>query len=269
MRRLDWLLFCCTALACSNDTFSGDGGADASDDNIIGGGDGAPDDAAKDAGKDGLVIYHRFCEDAGGVFCADFDILNDAGAGFQPPVTNDAGSITFETSNHVSSPFAMQASVSGNVSAQAQLVTLIGADAGAAIRITLDASIFVPDVGAVVAPEVDVLDIGTPWATFALSEVAGSWKLQRRGGSTSGLSTPPTPNTWNQVRLVVNLGTNGTVSLDLNGANVASLPSQDTTGIDGGLSAYPAQLQLGFYETSSPLPASETVLYDNVVVHFE
>jgi len=265
--------------ACGTDTFTSDGGTDGGDDGIVvTGGDGGTDGSVKDA-----VSEQRFCETNASAldasFCADFDIPNDAGAGFTVLQT---GTYTyrFESSDVQSAPNALEVDVpDGGVSTggSAFLVAPIGVDGGASSTATLDFEVIIPDITA-----------GTsPLFIFSFGEITGSvgtqfglehdsaWSLSNLEGNRKGTfntSTIPT-GVWTHVTLTIVLSTalsQGSVNIAIGGSTAtANIPMVETVGTNGVGPPAPWAMSLQLGASCGQATSAVSAFFDNVIVHLQ
>jgi hypothetical protein len=275
MRRSTFLLFGILIGACNTDTFTGDdGGTDTGPDVPgVGGGDGstdAPSDAGpgKEAGP-----QPRFCQSVDAQFCADFDIPNDASAGFQKPPPAGGFTLDFTQNNAKSLPLSLKTSEPGDAAGSAFLTTVLGAtvDAGAATSITLDLDVALPPITQNATQALFVFGIGaaSPNYEFGLANDGKQWKLENFVTSTGPqLNGPVITGAWSHATLEVALSpTAGTVTLTVTqGSNVAVASMQAITAPGSG--SLPVMLTVGL-TTNGPANQPASFLYDNVVVHYQ
>jgi hypothetical protein len=265
-----WLLAPLAVLAaCSSDTFGNDGGPDASDamtlDVLMGDGT-SPGDASV---HDVIVKTPRFCDgELDASFCADFDIPNDAGAGFAPPDFDAPYSLDFENTLFASPPMAVQANVPmAAAGGHAWLFTAVGVDAGATNGVTLDMEINLPAIPGFTTA-ISGFYFGSPNFEYGIAMLSNAYSLISRDKvhQTPLNMTPPTQQ-WLHAHLDVAFGTsNGSVNLVLTqGTNVVATASFSSIQTIGASFAVPATVTLGV-ENGAPPGADLSFYYDNVVV---
>jgi hypothetical protein len=272
-----WLLLLFAPLlsvgACNGDSFTGDAGPDAADDVIItGGGDGGAD------ASDAIAPQKRFCESVDAQFCADFDIPNDAGAGFFPPTTTNGYALTFETSQFKSSPVGVEAFIPGDGGGTAKISSGLGisGDGGATTSASFDMDMFVPNFSAVTTQPLFLFSFGAvaPTYQYGLAHDGSNWKLEflstKNGPNLSGNFAL---NEWVHVSLVVVTdNTAGYASLTIissaGTATAAFPPGQLPTVPPNASPPYPILFDVGV-TSSSPTQNAAQIYYDNVVVRVQ
>jgi hypothetical protein len=252
-----------------------DGGSDSGNDILsVGGGDGGQD--AADAGMD-VNVTPRYCQTStiaiNAPFCADFDIPNDAGAGFTSPSINGAFATSFETLVASSKPTAFEVDIPSDGGGSGTIEAFVGGtDSGAASMITLDLDIYLPAVSTIPTPSVFMFAFGSvgPASTqFGLAEVSEQWVFANQQGQTRALTIQPATGEWAHAQLAIILSTTGgTASITVTssaGTSTASFVGVETTVASA--PPYPAQLLLGVIDTVPP--NTQSVYYDNAVINFQ
>ena len=268
MRRSTFLLVPALFWACNSDTFVGDdGGPDTGSDVVVGGGEGGSSDGGNL--KDVTPTPKRFCQEVDAQFCADFDIPEDAGAGFAPPLTSGGWSFAFQDAQAKSSPKAVQIDTAAD-SGGAALIENPGLSAnvanGPAKRMVVELDAYLPSLSFTPDP-IFVFRAGVIPAkplTYGLAAHVGMWKL---AGGTSPVTLSPQPPTdqWVHVVLGIDINSNvGNVTLDIGSSHAAA---QVPTGVDGG-ATYPGYVAVGGEDQYIPQNAV-TFYVDNVVVRWQ
>jgi hypothetical protein len=272
-RRMRRVLLFTALLACNTDSFDGDAGTDASTDSIVGGGGDGSADAPE---KDVFVKPLRYCETVDAQFCADFDVPNDAGAGFGMNATN-GWMITFLSDAAAPSKPNAFGSVSpgdsGGIAALQNLQLASGFDSGLASHVTLEMNIFLPAGLPNTSQPTFAFQLGvipSPLFTFGLAH-EGPWMLERGTGSgVMQLSPQPATNEWGKLTFSIDLSSSsGAVTLDLvtsAGTSHALLPI--VTEPDAGPPTFPGFLSVGA-QSVGPTLVGASFLYDNVVVRWQ
>jgi hypothetical protein len=268
MRRTTFLLIPALFWACNSDTFTGDdGGPDTGSDVVVGGGEGGSTDGG--SSKDVSTTPKRFCQEVDAQFCADFDIPNDAGAGFTPPTTTGGWSFTFQKSQVKSSPTAVEIDTAGDAAGAAIVENPALApslDGGPGKRMVFEADVYLPTPGFTPDPIFVFRTGALPLKplTYGLAAHVGMWKL---AGGTSPVTLSPQPPTNQWVHVVLGIDINsggGNVTLDIGSSHAAT---QVPTGVDGG-TTYPGYVALGSEDPY--LPQNGLTFYvDNVVVRWQ
>lgn len=273
MRRQTFLLLGAVLWACNSDTFTGDDGghADGSSDVVVGGGEGGSTEGG--IGKDGSTTPKRFCQEVDAQFCADFDVPNDAGAGFSPPTTSNGYALDFQSGNAKSQPVAVKVTEPGDAGGQATLMTVLGnsADAGATAQITLDIEVYLPNITTVSTQPIWAFAIGAlgPQYQFGLVKDGPVWRLEnfQTAVGPQFTGTIATGEWVHATETVVLAQTGATVTLAITstaGTATATLPNVSTEPGPGPL---PVVLNLGV-QTTVPVNQAASFYYDNVVVHY-
>jgi hypothetical protein len=270
MRRV--LLFA-ALFACNTDSFDGDAGSDAPSDSIVGGGgDGSTDAVAKDV----VTKPSRYCETVDAQFCADFDIPDDAGAGFGVNTTNGWLTAFLADANAPSKPTAFGSISPGDAGGNAALQNpqlVAGFDSGLATRVTLEMDLFLPSGLLNTSQPTFAFQLGvvpSPPFVFGLAH-EGPWMLERGTGSgVMPLVPAPATGEWGHLTFAIDLSSsNGVVTLDLvtsAGTSHAALPIP--TEPDSGPPTFPGFLSIGA-QSVGPTLVGATFLYDNVVVRWQ
>jgi hypothetical protein len=261
--------------ACNSDSFDNDAGADSGSDGLIVGGGDSSTDAPVDAPVE--AAPKRFCESVDARFCADFDIPNDAGAGFFPPTTTNGYTLTFQNGQFKSAPVGVEAFIPADASGIADLQTIVTAgDAGPQASITLDLDMYVPNFSTPTTQPLFLFTFGVvaPQFQFGLAHDGPVWKLEyvptKQG---SALSSAFAANEWLHVTLVVvPSATAGYASLTITssaGTSTASTPSGTFAAAPpNSTGPYPILVDIG-PNTSAPPLVTAQAYYDNVVVRVQ
>lgn len=276
--RLRLLALAFLALAdCTSDTFGADGGPDAANDVGLTDVPTSGDGSSAETGP-----TQRFCEslDATPALCADFDIPNNAGAGFLAPVTYGVYSVEFQDATVSSPPIALQADVPGATNPEAgmgfaDLVTTIAVDGGPSytyLRLDIDVQLAAPQAN----PAIYLFTLGDPAAPpngfeYGLAMSAGGYFLANRDNASEMMALNPQPSSgvWLHAHMDIKLGTtNGTVSLTLTSKNNGSLAGNAT--LPGTFQTQtsplsPPLLTLGAQTSTAP-PLAASYFFDNAVV---
>ncbi len=269
MKARTWLLFFASLGACNTDTFdSGDGGDASSDsrDEIppVGGGDGSITDAKKDV----VTVIPRFCDNIDAAFCADFDIPNDAGAGFTPPnVASPYAAFFVASAVPKNKPMSFEVDIPADASGGFANIEALPAKF-AATAMVVDLDINLPHF-TTATPAIFAFAFGVPSpdsARYGIAWVGSEWVLTNGFSGTGYFATQPATGTWVHAQLVITLTVPGNVVAVVDG-QTTTIPVTDTTGTDSGAGSYPVRLGLGVVRQNTQPPAApQTVLYDNVVV---
>jgi hypothetical protein len=274
MRCSTWLplSLAASAWACTTDNFTGDGGPDsgsfeAGNDALVG---------ADGSQQDVIVTPKRFCEGIDASFCADFDIPNDAGAGFLAPVFSPPYALLFEQTLVKSKPTAVEVEVPTDAGgAQAVMTTVVGGpDAGAATTITLDLDIYLPSLNGISTAVVLAFafgGVGGNATMFGIAESAGTWMFANLQGQVRTLTAQPATGEWAHAQVIIHeSSTTGDASIIITSSAGVSTGTfgapTPTTALPVG--PYPAQLQLGVQNTMPPQNVM-TFYYDNVVIQLQ
>jgi len=266
MRRV--LLFA-LLFACNTDSFDSDAGDDASPDSIVGGGgDGSTDAPTKDV----VTKPKRFCETANAQFCADFDIPDDAGAGFAPPNTDGGWTLSFQGAQTAdASPMAVSvvtlADAAGVATIDNPNLAFTTSTPGPSTKLVVEADVLLTNKGLIPDP-ITVFSAGVvpaPALSFGLAMQSNQWKLVvRGGGGPAPLSPQPPLGQWLHAVLTIVIGTPGTVTLDVGGSTATLIVA---TGTDAG-STYPGYISVGGYDGFYP-NGGLNYFVDNVVAHWQ
>jgi hypothetical protein len=255
--------------ACSTDSFNGNDGGDATsdavNDNVISGGDGG----SGDGHPSDAITPSRFCDDVKAAFCADFDIPNDANAGFNlafapPYLVRDE--ILVVKSAPVSLAVDIPADAAGGIATATAF--LPGATTNPS-SMTLSLDLYLPAIENG-TPAIFAFEFGVPppEARFGLAQTGGRWSFMNTPSKAYQFapSDPPTGK-WVHAMLTIPLNLNGIATCTIDG-NVASALPIDTTGLDGGAGMYTTLLQLGVSRPNTMPPGTtpQSVRYDNVVI---
>jgi hypothetical protein len=249
-----------------------DGGPDSGTDTIVSGGDGSTDGPIKqDGGEAGPG--KRFCQEVDAQFCADFDIPNDAGAGFAAQTITQGYALDFQSSTSKSPPVALKVTEPADAGGQATISTVIGqTDAGAMTLVTVDAEIFIPNMTATSTQPVFLLVAGVvaPQFQYGFVYEGKAWKLENFQSKTGPtLSGSVATNEWVHVQLQMPLlFTGATVQLNVTssaGTATCTMPAVSTA--PNAVGPYPLLLDLGTQTTQPPNQAA-VFFFDNVVVHY-
>ncbi len=275
MRRSTFLLFGILVGACNSDTFSGeDGGTDAQPDVPgVSGGDGSTDAPFEGSVKDSGP-KPRFCQFIDAQFCADFDVPNDAGAGFGPAFTTNGFTLDFQQGTVKSQPLALRSTEPGDSGGAAYLGTALGVtgDAGASSMVTLDLDIYLPQltVSSSQALFAFAIGVGSPNFQFGLAtEGKNVWKLENFQTSVGPqLAGSVAPNEWAHANLQILLSsTSGTVTLTVTssaGTATTVMPTITAPG-PGNI---PVLLNVGAQSNGASVQPG-TFFYDNIVVRYQ
>jgi len=260
--------------ACNGDKFDDDAGADTGGDGLVVGGDGA---AADGQTADVITPKKRFCETIDAQFCADFDIPNDAGAGFGTLKETNGYTLSFENGQSKSAPVGVGAFIPGDAGGTADLNTVFfNPEGGATPTATLDLDMYVPNLSTQTTQPLFFFAFGaiSPSYQFGLAHDGPVWKLEfLPAKSGPPLSTPFALNEWLHVTLVVfPLGANGYATLTITssaGTSTAStIPGQYPTAPPNSTGPYPMMIDVG-PNTGAPPLVSAQAYYDNVVVRVQ
>jgi hypothetical protein len=281
MKARTWLLFFASLGACNTDTFdSGDGG-DASSDSrdeipAIGGGDGSTD--AKKDSDSSVTPIPRFCDTVDASFCADFDIPNDAGAGFTP-VTNGY-TVTFESIDASSKPTALEVNVPSNTDGGAAfLEAFVGNNTttGATSLAVLDFETVIPNLTSNTTYPQFMFAFGDPnggaQTHFGLSHDSAWWLENLSMNRMMPIVGSVPTNEWVHVKLSIitsKSGAIGQVSIDIKGGTgTAVMGSVETigTGGSGPPSPWPFDVMIG--SSCAQQTNAASLFYDSVIVNLQ
>ena len=263
--------------ACNGDSFVDDAGADSGSDGIVVGGDGGGGDGAVADGGDAIAPKKRFCETVDAQFCADFDIPNDAGAGFFPPTTTNGYTITFENSQFKSSPIGVGAFIPADAGGMADLQTvLFNPDAGVQASVTLDMDMYVPNLSTQTTQPLFFFAFGAvaPQYQFGLAHDGPVWRLEYLPAKNGPpLTSAFALNEWLHVTLtVVPSPTAGYAQLSITSSAGTSLaattPGQYAAAPPNSTGPYPVILDVGPNTLAPPLVSAQAY-YDNVVIRLQ
>ncbi len=259
--------------ACNGDSFDDDGGVDSGSDGVIVGGDGAVD-APVDAPAEGAA--KRFCETVDAQFCADFDIPNDAGAGFFPSMTTNGYTLTFQSNQFKSAPVGVEAFIPADASGMADMQTIVyQADAGTPASITLDMDMYVPNLSTSTTQPLFLFLFGvvTSQFQFGLAHDGPVWKLEyvptKQGPA---LNVPFALNEWLHLTLAIVLSsTAGSATLTITssaGTSVAATSPGQFATAPASTGPYPIVVDVGPRSSVPPIVSAQAY-YDNVVVRVQ
>jgi hypothetical protein len=262
MRRV---LFFAAIFACNADTFTDDAGVDAEPDVIVGGGG----DGSSDGGPVKDVVAPRFCQTVDAQFCADFDIPDDAGAGFVQSTMGGGYTFDFEGAKTKSSPFALRATPATDAGGEADLVSVFPLDAGITTKATLELDIYLPAYdGGYTQSSLFAFTLGILASQFQFGLVHDHnfWRLEDRLSQTGpALSSDLPEDQWvhASLEIVLSANTSGSVFLAV-GSATASI-----TGILT-MPSVPLPLSLTVGVRSDYAPQTPgAFLYDNVELHWQ
>jgi hypothetical protein len=271
MRRIALLLS--LFLACNSDSFTDDGGVDAQGDNVVSGGDGATGDGSA---KDVVTKPPHYCETIDAQFCADFDIPDNAGAGFGPPNTLGGWTFAFQDASVVSKPVAVRVDTNTNVGAafvENPNISQGVSGGGINTKLTVEADVYLP--AAVNTPDpLFVFRAGVVPApvqlTFGLAVLTNAWRLVHPlGGSPVLIQPQPPPNAWLHANLSIDLNANNVLLvLSDSSSNTYTANMSAATALDGGAGNYPGFIHVG---ADDPYPNAVSLTFDvdNVVAHWQ
>jgi len=266
MRRSTVLLSCLALGACNADSFDTDGGpGDASNDAPVAVPDGGPADGhvPTDAHAEAAV---RFCTTVDASFCEDFDTPNDASAGVLPS-TGGGYTLTFENTQVVSAPMALEVTVLQGASGHAYVTAAPGS---AISKAALDFKMRLDGITQNASAPVNFFVFGSAGDSykFGLDYGPGGWML----ASLDNLHTAPVTGTvaldeWLDVDVVVGLSATatGVVTLTITGSTSTATAQLTTLSTVGTTPPTPIELTIGTTD-GSQAGMAPTVDYDNLVV---